>query len=63
LDGNDHSVVLNAHHKDKSFSKIMEDNNIKTLEEALICGELWNINNGITYCKKCHKQKHVRISK
>ena len=44
---------LEAHHI-KAFSKIIEENNIKTLEEALNCDELWNINNGITLCLDCH---------
>jgi hypothetical protein len=46
--------ILNAHHI-KPFSRILEDYKIKTLEEALLCEELWNINNGITLCKNCHK--------
>ena len=44
---------IEAHHI-KAFSKIIEENNIKTLDEALNCKELWDINNGITLCKKCH---------
>ena len=32
----------------------MEENNIKTLEEAENCEELWNINNGRTLCYPCH---------
>ena len=44
---------LEAHHI-KSFSKIIEENKIKTLEQALNCEELWNINNGITWCLSCH---------
>jgi 5-methylcytosine-specific restriction endonuclease McrA len=38
----------------KPFSKIVSDNNIKTVEDALNCEELWNINNGRTLCKECH---------
>jgi len=51
---------LHAHHKDKSFSGILEEYKIKTLEEALDCEELWNINNGITMCQKCHYKKHIK---
>jgi len=46
---------LNAHHI-KRFSEIMKDNNIKTLEEAYMCDELWDLNNGITLCKECHNK-------
>ena len=52
-----HGGTFNAHHV-KSFSQIFEENNIKTYEEALNCSELWNINNGITLCCKCHKKEH-----
>lgn len=51
---------LNAHHTTR-FSKIMEEHNITTLEEALQCEVLWNILNGITLCKKCHKKEHARL--
>lgn len=47
--------ILNVHHI-KTFSKIKEKSIIKTLEEAENCKELWDINNGITLCKKCHKK-------
>ena len=49
--------VLNAHHK-KSFSSILQYYEITTLEEALECAELWNLNNGITFCEECHKKIH-----
>jgi len=46
---------LSAHHT-KSFSLILQENNIKTLEEALNCSELWNINNGLTLGQTCHEK-------
>ncbi len=45
---------LEAHHIIK-FSAILKKYNIKTFRQALNCVELWNINNGITLCKDCHK--------
>jgi len=40
---------LQAHHK-KSFAKILEENNIKTYEDAMNCKELWDVDNGVTLC-------------
>lgn len=48
-------ITLHPHHK-RSFTSILEENNIKTLEDALSCKELWDINNGITLCDSCHKE-------
>ena len=46
---------LHAHHI-KQFSLILLENKVSSLEEALNCVELWNLNNGITLCVECHKK-------
>jgi len=51
---------LEAHHI-KRFCEIIQEYQIKTLEEALNCEELWNINNGRTLCKKCHKSRRKEM--
>ncbi len=53
---------LEAHHI-KSFSEILDEYKIKTVQGALNCEELWNINNGRTLCKKCHNKTKGNISK
>ncbi len=45
---------LNAHHL-KSFRQILIDNNIKTVEQAMKCSELFDLSNGQTLCVECHK--------
>lgn len=44
---------LEAHHI-IPYSKIIKEFKIKTIEQAIKCKELWDIGNGITYCKECH---------
>jgi len=53
---------LNAHHI-KSFSSILQKYEITTYEQALECDELWNINNGITLCRECHRKLHKKSKK
>ncbi len=51
---------LEAHHI-KFFHIIIEENDIKTIDEAIACSELWDLNNGITLCKECHKKTHSSL--
>lgn len=53
---------LNAHHV-QSFSNIMQEYEITTLEQGLRCEKLWNINNGITLCVRCHSRLHINLRK
>ncbi len=48
---------LEVHHIEK-FSHIMRKNKITTFEAAMSCEKLWDLNNGKTLCKKCHKKLH-----
>lgn len=47
--------IVNAEHI-KPFATILDENNVKTLEDAQRCKELWDINNGMTLCVPCHKK-------
>lgn len=48
---------INAHHI-KRFSEILKYNKIKSVLEAEACSNLWEISNGTTLCKRCHRQTH-----
>ncbi len=37
---------------------IIRKNHISNIVQALLCGELWDTNNGITLCVKCHSKTH-----
>ncbi len=45
---------LECHHI-KGFSKIISEFKIKNIQNAIDCKALWDINNGKTLCKNCHK--------
>lgn len=45
-------------HHIHNFASIIKENNITTVEQALQCEQLWDINNGITLSKESHKEFH-----
>src|SRR3990167_4974364 len=47
---------LNVDHYPKTFAQIFYENNISSLDDAMNCQEFWDINNGRTLCKDCHKK-------
>lgn len=55
--GDNRGGNLVSHHK-KAFIKILQYYEITTIEQALRCEELWNINNGVTLCDTCHREVH-----
>lgn len=48
---------INAHHL-VYRSTILHLYNITTVEDALACELLWDVDNGITLCKDCHTSRH-----
>jgi hypothetical protein len=49
---------IEADHDPIEFAKILREYNIKTMEDALECEKLWDINNGKTRCFDCHETRH-----
>lgn len=45
---------VEADHFPKRFSSIITEYGITSLSDAILCDELWNLNNGRTLCKQCH---------
>ncbi len=55
---------LEVHHINP-LSNIIKEYKIKTMNDARRCEELWDLDNGITYCQECHvkNDKFRRIKK
>lgn len=43
----------------KQFAFIVAENQIITMQQAVECSELWNLNNGRTLCVSCHRSVPV----
>lgn len=53
------NIYLEAHHI-KQLTEIIYEYNITSLDQALSCPDLWDLNNGITLCKECHKKIKIK---
>ena len=61
--GNGKKVILNADHYPRAFSIIIKENKVDSIEKALNCIELWELNNGRTLCAPCHKVETAKLKK
>lgn len=52
-----HKGCLCAHHI-KKIDEIISEYNLETIEEVFNCPELWNTDNGLTWCRACHAKHH-----
>lgn len=48
---------IEADHHPITFSEIIKQFNVKSVDDAITCDKLWDINNGRALCKKCHFDK------
>jgi len=47
---------LQVDHYPKTFERLIRENQIKTLDDALNCAKLWDADNGRTLCRACHRK-------
>ena len=49
---------LHVDHYPRTFAEIIDKNKITSLEEAVLCPELWDTSSNRTLCKICHMAHH-----
>ena len=47
---------IQADHYPRAFADIIRNNLVTSLEDAAKCAELWDVSNGRTLCKDCHRK-------
>lgn len=50
---------LNVDHWPKPFSLLVKENNIQSLEDAVNCDALWDVENNRTLCENCHRTTFI----
>lgn len=50
------SNIFEIDHYPKRFAQIISDNKLTSYQEAQLCDELWDLNNGRTLCIDCHNK-------
>ena len=53
--GYDKGNIIEADHI-IPLAQLLDANNVKNIKEAIFCDALWDINNGRTLCRPCHKK-------
>ena len=61
--GKEHGNKLAVDHHPIQFAQALVDNQITTLDEAIKCTQLWDINNGRTLCIPCHKKTDTYLKR
>ncbi len=51
-----HGNDLNADHYPKTFAQLIKEHSIQSLEDALSCDALWDVETNRTLCVPCHRK-------